>query len=310
MPAEHWTVLTMSPDGAWGTATDITSSRAIAAAIARCKAMSGAPIGCGAKLVSIRAGWSLGFRCGSENIIVADKTLADAEHAARRREAELRHGYVPNMPACARLVTVDPHGAIVSPTASAQLGGPVQSRSVALVAAPHIADLPVWKTVTIGIWRNANSYRDALDVAGMKIGDSADEIIGRPAFRYEQTERSIELVRVSLNDLGLAQGVSLAEVYRRAAQAGLELCPPELAIALRLSYRDQPLGEFLNVAMEPVATYRRALTTLTLGNAGTGLLLIGGDGRPDFKVHGSWRFVFALPRPDQQSAQALSSQIR
>jgi hypothetical protein len=149
---------------------------------------------------------------------------------------------------------------------------------------------------------------DALEVAGMKIGDSADEIIGRSRFRHERTERSVELVRVSLNDLGLAQGPSLAEVYRRAAQAGLELCPPEVAIALRLSYDDQPLGEFLHAAMEPVATYGRAPTTLTLANARTGLLLVGNDGHADFRVHGSWRFVFALPRPtDLQAAQTPSS---
>jgi hypothetical protein len=113
--AHDFTVLTMAPDGAWGTATDPRINRAIFLAIENCKAMSGAKIGCGAYMTSVRGGWSLGIRCGRENIIVADRDLAEAEERARRREAELRALYAPNMPSCARLVTVDPNGGVVMP---------------------------------------------------------------------------------------------------------------------------------------------------------------------------------------------------
>jgi hypothetical protein len=51
---------------------------------------------------------------------------------------------------------------------------------------------------------------------------------------------------------------------------------------LRLDYRDQPLGEALNIAMEPVATYSGNPTILSLVNLGSGLALIGGDGRSEF----------------------------
>jgi hypothetical protein len=114
---EDWqhdfTVLTMAPDGSWGTATETFINQAIAGAIRNCRAMSGAELGCGAYFSSIRAGWSLGFRCGNENIVVAEKTLADAERRAIRREAELREHYVRDMPPCVRVVTVDPNGLIV-----------------------------------------------------------------------------------------------------------------------------------------------------------------------------------------------------
>lgn len=112
--APDFTVLTMT-GGAWGTATDPRVNRAIHLAIERCKAMSGAKIGCGAYLTTVRGGWSLGIQCGRENIIVADRDLAEAERRALKREAELRKLYVPNMPPCARIVTVDPNGAIVRP---------------------------------------------------------------------------------------------------------------------------------------------------------------------------------------------------
>ena len=113
--AHDFTVLTMAPDGAWGTATDLRINRAIHLAITNCKAMSEMELGCGAYMTTVRGGWSLGIRCGNENIIAADRHLAEAEQRARRREAELRERYVRDMPPCARVVTVDPNGAVVAP---------------------------------------------------------------------------------------------------------------------------------------------------------------------------------------------------
>ena len=125
--AHDFTVLTMAPDGAWGTATDPQVNRAIFLAINNCKAMSGMELGCGAYSTSIRAGWSLGIRCGHENILVADKDLAEAERRALKREADLRAHYVPDMPECVRVVTVDPSGRIV-PQAVGHSGQAVLSR--------------------------------------------------------------------------------------------------------------------------------------------------------------------------------------
>ena len=113
--AHDFTVLTMAPDGAWGTATDSRINRAIHLAITNCKAMSELELGCGSSMTTVRGGWSLGIRCGNENIITADRHLAEAEQRARRRETELRERYVRDMPPCARVVTVDPNGAVVAP---------------------------------------------------------------------------------------------------------------------------------------------------------------------------------------------------
>ena len=110
-----WTVLAMSPDGAWGVATDMWMIGALSRAIRDCTQMSGQEMGCGAYFTVIRAGWSLGIRCGDKNIIMAESTLTDAERRARWREFELRKLHDPDMPPCVRLVTVDPTGTIVAP---------------------------------------------------------------------------------------------------------------------------------------------------------------------------------------------------
>ena len=157
-------------------------------------------------------------------------------------------------------------------------------------------DFPVWKRITLGTHKGVNTVRDALDAHNIRVGESADEILGRPAFRFSKIRTPLDLVVLSAADLGFAKGShSLADIYRRARDVGLELCPPEAAPQLRLEYLNQPIGEFLHVAMPPVATYGGDLVDLTIGNGGAGLVLIGGDGSPDLTLHSSVKFVFVRP---------------
>jgi hypothetical protein len=154
----------------------------------------------------------------------------------------------------------------------------------------------IWRTTTLGSHKGVDSYRNALDAAKMKIGDAADEILGRPAFHFIREKTEVELTLVSVAELGVESEARLSEVYRRATQLGLALCPPEVGPQLRLDYRDQPVGESLLIAMEPVKTYYGEPTILSLMNFGSGLALVGSDGRPESTVSGYLRFVFALPK--------------
>jgi hypothetical protein len=110
---DDWTVVTMAPDGSWGSATEPSAGQALARAIANCKAMSGTRIGCGSQSRAIRAGWIVATRCGDRNIIVAERRLADAERAARERETDLREHYASDLPPCRRVLTINPRGGVM-----------------------------------------------------------------------------------------------------------------------------------------------------------------------------------------------------
>jgi hypothetical protein len=118
---DDWTVVTMAPDGAWGSATEPSVGQALARAIANCKAMSGMKLGCGAQSRAIQAGWIVAARCGDRNIVVTERRLADAERAARERETDLREHYAPDMPPCRRVLTVDPRGRVMVATSQDEL---------------------------------------------------------------------------------------------------------------------------------------------------------------------------------------------
>jgi hypothetical protein len=52
--------------------------------------------------------------------------------------------------------------------------------------------IPIWKRVTTGTYKSVNAICEALDAAGMHIGDSADEIVGRPTFPFSQTKTQFD----------------------------------------------------------------------------------------------------------------------
>ena len=105
-------VLTMSHEGSWGADAQISLDDALQNAIARCKKMRGLRIGCGGYVISVENGWLLGSRCGTRSILSSGVTRAEAETDADYREKNMRRDFVPNLPACQRVVFVAPNGAI------------------------------------------------------------------------------------------------------------------------------------------------------------------------------------------------------
>src|SRR6476620_5208962 len=166
------------------------------------------------------------------------------------------------------------------------------------------SETPIWKTITIGEYKGVNAVRTAIDASPcpFRLGESADEILGRPAFQYAKERAQLDLTVVSVWDLGFdGEGTSVREIYARALRVGIELCPAEAGPILRLNYLDQPIGEFLNIAMRPIPRYDGELIALAVGNGGAGLLLIGGDGEPGLVLAGRNRFVFVRPRNGDRS---------
>jgi hypothetical protein len=166
------------------------------------------------------------------------------------------------------------------------------------------ADFPIWRTIKLGEYRDVKSLRAAFDDSHchLAMSDSVDEAIGRPSFPFTKTKIGRDLIVISAADLGFPQdGASINAIYARARSLGLELCPPDLGLALRLSYLNQPRGEFLHIAMKPATLYSGALVDFTVGNDGVSLLVLAGDARPDLILAGTVRFVFVRPRPDAVS---------
>ena len=181
----------------------------------------------------------------------------------------------------------------------------VQGRLAAIVLALAITSAaggddcvsPCWRMVAIGFYKNATAMRDALSDAGRRIavGETANEIMGRPLFQYAQSPKRLRLYRVTGFDLGYHDdgNVSLRDIYQRASELEYDLCPAEVGPMLRLSYLDQAAGEFLEIAHLPVHRYGGQPIRFMVGYDGWTFLLLGNVGDLEIMVSAqSLVFVF------------------
>lgn len=151
----------------------------------------------------------------------------------------------------------------------------------------------VWKTIKLGNYKNADEFRKALKKNGFKTGDWANDILDKPAFTVAGAEEEIQLVNVSVADLGFKNGATYKGICAKAKELGLELCPNEVGPQLRLQYKDQPKGECLRIAMKPITDSDGNLSIFNVGH-GVALWLDGINGDSDDFWIASNRFVFRL----------------
>ncbi len=152
---------------------------------------------------------------------------------------------------------------------------------------------PIWKTIRLGTGlKTADDFRHALKRAGNRIGDWANDILGKRAFTVATKETEVDLVKVTVAELGFKDGATYRDICQRAKELGLDLCPAEVGPQLRLQYQDQPLSEWLIIAMESISDSHGGLGVFHVGRYGDGLWLDSNDGHPDYFWNGGAQFVF------------------
>jgi len=154
-----------------------------------------------------------------------------------------------------------------------------------------------WKTIKIGTdIKTAEEFRRALHDGEFRLSDWASDILGKPAFKAADEETEVDLVKVTVAELSFKEGARRDQIYERAKELGLELCPLEVGPQLRLQYQDQPNGEWILAAMEPIVDSGGPPRLFVVGRDDSGRWLDsywGGPGR--FWGPGS-RWVFCHPR--------------
>ena len=154
--------------------------------------------------------------------------------------------------------------------------------------------IKVWKTIKLGTHKDTNALREALKASGNKISDWANDILSKPAFTVAIAEEEIQLVNVSVADLGFKNRATYKDICKRAKKLGLELCPNEVGPQLRLQYKNQPKGEYLRIAMEAVTSFGGNLLIFRVELGDDGLWLSGDRGYYGRFWNADLRFVFRL----------------
>lgn len=127
----------------------------------------------------------------------------------------------------------------------------------------------------------------ALKDKNIYITDWGKEILQKTEFSKESKE--YELVRFTVGQLGFQNGATTDQVYQKAQELNLELCPAEVGPQLRLQY---PGKEWMLIAMKQVADRLGVPDVFSL-RGGDGRLWLDGYGAgPDERWCDDDRFVF------------------
>lgn len=135
----------------------------------------------------------------------------------------------------------------------------------------------VWKTITIGNIKTLDEIKSAIISKGFRIGSWAEDVLNSSAFTLAIDESQIDLYKVTPRDLGFIDGAYLAEVYWRAGELGLKLCPLEVGPQLRIQYLDQPKKESLQIAMESQRDSEDHKSQFRVVYGGDGFVWLVGD---------------------------------
>lgn len=163
-------------------------------------------------------------------------------------------------------------------------------RGELIVSTAVPTEYPVWKTVKLGLHKSPDDYRAAIKSAKQKIGSWGDDILGRITCSQEETD--VDLVVLSVGDLGFKDGARYADICAKAVELGLELCPAEVGPALRLQYDDQPRGEWVLIAMEAITDRYGYRSIFNVAHGGGELWLSGHGGCPGCFWSAEYRFAF------------------
>lgn len=110
----------------------------------------------------------------------------------------------------------------------------------------------VWRTIQGLNYRTGAEFFDALLKREIQLSPWVKFALFHKKFALEFKGSSLDLIKVSLKEMGFDKIVRFPQIEKRVEDFGLELCPSECGPSLRLQYDDQPKNEKLFIGMKPI----------------------------------------------------------
>jgi hypothetical protein len=101
---------------------------------------------------------------------------------------------------------------------------------------------PTTRTIQVGGRTGEELLRD-LSEAGVNLNEHAKTLLLSDHFTATNPPQTVDLLLITVRDLGFADGATLPEILQQAQNSGLKSGPIDLAPHFRLQYLDQPDGE-------------------------------------------------------------------
>ena len=138
------------------------------------------------------------------------------------------------------------------------------------------------------------TYEGKPNLKDIKISIYAQQMLDRIVWPTEK--QTFDLVKLTVKEMGF-ETATTKEIFDRAKEMGLELCPPELGAHLREQYTDQPLNERLFIVMKPITDADGRPRVFGVVRHDDGLWLSHSWALPTYRWNPEREFVFCQRKP-------------
>jgi hypothetical protein len=154
----------------------------------------------------------------------------------------------------------------------------------------------IWKTITID---------KKPSTEGVNILSYASDMLKKVKWNKKQT---LDLVRVTVKDLFNDDKYHTTdEIFAKSKEQGLDLCPPQVGLQLRVEYKDQPMNEWLYMGMKPITDSDGNPAVFGLDRDTDGAWLYSRWAGPALQWGPERGFVFSLRKFDSLKLKPLES---
>ena len=129
--------------------------------------------------------------------------------------------------------------------------------------------------------KTAEELENELKEKNVYISSYAQDMLHSPDFTTLPNPEQIDTVRLKVSDLGFPGGATTDQIYAKAVELGLELCPAEVGPYQRLKDTDQELYNYYWIAMKQITDRRGYPSVFGLSRLVDGLELRYDLARPD-----------------------------
>ncbi len=126
----------------------------------------------------------------------------------------------------------------------------------------------------------------------------AEDLFNSKDFETSSQPEHADLIRLTVEDLGFPRGATTDEIYAKAGELGLELCPAEVGPQLRLQYTGTV---WMYIGMKQIADRDGRPGVFSLDEGGDGLELYASGAHAD----DLWDFRLSVCLPSPQETYAF-----
>ena len=134
-----------------------------------------------------------------------------------------------------------------------------------------------------------DELEEEMKAKDIKISNYAQSLLDNSDFKTQPNVENLNLIRLTVKDLEFSNYATTEQIYQKAQELGLDLCPAEVGPHLQLSYSG---SDWMLIAMKQITDRDGDPRVFNLHRPGGDLWLHGYDAHPQRMWYSSLPFVF------------------